>query len=258
MKNKKVALYYFTGTGNTLLIVKKMAEIFSSLGVEIDTHNLVNTDPQDISKDSTIGLAFPVACFSTYPLVWDFIEGMPDGQGTEIFMVDTFGSFSGVVTSQIRNLLVKKNYQPIGAKEIKMPNNISNKSLYEQKNQQIISSGLQKAKYYTHDLVYGITKWKPILLFPSIFNKLNLRKRAWDILAKKWKLTVDNIKCIRCGYCYKLCPTGNVEMEEYPEFLDKCQFCMRCISFCPTQAIRFNNRDDFYPYQAQEAEEVMK
>ena len=258
MEISKVAIYYFTGTGNTLLIVKKMVDTFQSLKVETSIHNMVSTDPGAVAVDRTIGIAFPVACFSTYPLVWDFLEGMPDGSGTDILMIDTLSSFSGVLTGQIRNLMVKKNYHPIGVKEVVMPSNINFKPWDDLKNEKIISAGLQKAKYFTHDLVYGISKWKPVYILPAIADILDLRKRAWALLAKKIELSIDNIKCIRCGICYKVCPVENIEMEEYPEFLDKCQFCLRCISFCPTQAISFKNKETFYPYKAQEADEILK
>ena len=258
MKIRKVAFYYFSGTGNTLLIVNKMIDIFRSLNIEVNIYNMLYTKPSEISIDNTIGISFPVACFTTYPFVWDFLEAMPDGQGTDIFMVDTKGSFSGGMTGQVHQLLVRKNYNPIGAREIKMPNNINFSRYDEQKNQQLISIGLQKAKYYTHDLVYGISKWKPIFILPTLFEKLQVRRRAWTFLEKRLVLTIDNIKCIRCGLCYKLCPVNNIEMEEYPEYLGKCQFCLRCISFCPTQAISFKDKKDFYPYNALEAEELLK
>lgn len=258
MKIKKVALYYFTGTGNTLLVVKKMEKIFRYLNVEVTLFNIAKAEPENIPLNCTVGIAFPVACFSTYPLVWDFLRKMPDGKGTELFMVDTLSSFSGVLTGQVRRLIINKNYSPLGASEIIMPNNINFKKYNEVKTQEKIRKGLEKAKYFAHDLVYGNSKWKPIPLLPTVVNKMKLQNKAWSFLAKRWMFSVDNIRCIRCGICYKLCPVDNIEMENYPEYLDRCQFCLRCISFCPTGAISFKDKGVFYPYTAVEYEDLLK
>jgi ferredoxin len=258
MRIKNVIIYYFSGTGNTLLIVKKMEEVFRKLNIKISIVNILHAEAEQVSLDKTIGIAFPVACLSTYPLVWDFLNNLPDGQGTEVFMVDTMAGFSGLVGGQVRRLLLNKNYSPLGAKEIIMPTNLNYKEINEEKNSIVIEKGTEQAKYFVHDLVYGISKWKALPVLPKLMNKLNMEDKAWSHLAKKIRFSIDNIKCIRCGLCFKACPVDNIEMEEYPEYLDKCQFCLRCISFCPTEAIGIRNKENFYPYRAVEAEEILK
>lgn len=258
MKIKKVSFYYFSGTGNTLLVVKKMTEVFRELNVKVDLYNIVDVEPDQIDTATTVGIAFPVACLSTYRLVWEFLEKIPQGNGAEFFMVDTMAVLSGIVPTLVRQIITRKGYLPLGAKEIIMPHNINFESIKEEKNRLKTDKGLVEAKRFAHHLLYGVSGWKKVPLVPSLFRKLQMQERAWSYLTKKFAFSVDNIKCIRCGICYRLCPVDNIEMEEYPEYLAKCQCCMRCISFCPTQAISMKNKGRFFPYKAVEHEEMLK
>lgn len=55
---KTIDFYYFSGTGNTLLMVKKMKETFERNGVYVTLYPLEKSDPKKINPDHTIGLAF--------------------------------------------------------------------------------------------------------------------------------------------------------------------------------------------------------
>ena len=70
-------IYYFSGTGNTLLVVKKMQEVFEQHGSTVHLYRIETADPNTINVQHTIGLGFPVAEQGTYPFVWDFIRSFP-------------------------------------------------------------------------------------------------------------------------------------------------------------------------------------
>ncbi len=91
MLKRTIDFYYFSGTGNTLLIVKKMKEVFEKKSIQVNLFHLEKCNPTKNNISNTIGLAFPVAEQGTYPFVWDFIRAMPN---TKVFMVDTMLAFS--------------------------------------------------------------------------------------------------------------------------------------------------------------------
>jgi ferredoxin len=236
---RQIDFYYFSGTGNTLLVVKKMRDVFIRHGIKTNLYQIEKTDPQKMNLNLTIGLAFPVACFSTYPFVWKFLKALPQTKGTNVFMVDTLGGASGGIVGPLKKILKKKGYNTIGAAEIQMPGNI----FYvqnESNNRKIIEKGLLKAEKYATDLINGKSKWShvPILsdivYFASIFI---MKMWNWDWGQNLFKFKVNKPKCTKCGICVKLCPVKNIEMQEYPVYGMKCQYCLRCVSFCPEQAV---------------------
>lgn len=257
MKIKKVNFYYFSGTGNTLHVVKAMQQIFLDNGVEVKLHRIEKTSPAEIDLNSTVGLACPVAVQSTYPFVWEFIRALPISQGTEVFMVDTLAGFSGAIVGPVKKALLRKGYNTIGAHEIIMPSNFFASDSNE-KNKKRIEKGMVKAKQYAQDIVDSKTRWgRTPILSDLLFQLCPAREIPWRWLRKTYFVSVDKSKCSKCGLCSKLCPTGNIVMEEYPIVSDKCQLCMRCVSFCPTEAINMG-KTKFKGYHAVEAGELLR
>jgi NAD-dependent dihydropyrimidine dehydrogenase PreA subunit len=238
---ENVDIYFFSGTGNTLLVVKKITEIFRKNNINVKLNKIEESNPEEINLKNTIGLGFPVAELSTYQFVWDFIKRMPYAEGTEVFMIDTLAGFSGGIVGPLRKILEKKGYKAIGAKEIIMPPNI----FYIQDhmtNKKKIENGLDEAREYANSLIEGTSYWGrvPILSDALYYSSIvGLKLTHTDINQKYLKLKVNTEKCNKCGLCEELCPVQNIEINEgcWPINLMKCQYCLRCTSFCPKNAI---------------------
>ena len=239
MSMKNVDLYYFSGTGNTRLVVERMVEIFRKNGVDVTLKKIEGSRPEDVDLDHTLGIGFPVAILSTYSFVWDFINALPEAQGTEVFMVDTLGGYSRGIVGPLRNILEKKGYKPIGACEIVMPLNIfyiQDKAVCDEK----VKKGLQRAEKYTHALLEGKSQWGRVPIFSDAMKTVSmggLKLAAWGPHQRYLKFRVNQSLCNGCGTCADLCPVGNIKMDEHPVTGDNCQYCMRCASFCPRGAI---------------------
>ena len=252
-----IDFYYFSGTGNTYLIVQKMAEVFREKGVTVNLFRMENSNPENIDVSHTIGLGFPVAVQTTYRFVWDFIEDMPEGAGAEVFMVDTLGGFSGAIVGPLKKFLQGIGYKPIGAKEIIMPSNFLPKTIDEAKDEEKRQKGIQEAEKFAKELMDGKAAWKDQTIFADLFASLCKGQFVWNIFAKEGdKFRIKEDACKKCGLCAKLCPVGNIEMNEFPRFLHKCQQCMRCISFCPVNAIYMLNKQSV-PYKAVKSGELL-
>ena len=44
MRMEKVDFYYFSGTGNTLLVVEKMMETFQENGLDVEIHKIEDSE----------------------------------------------------------------------------------------------------------------------------------------------------------------------------------------------------------------------
>ena len=238
MRFENLDFYYFSGTGNTLLVVRKMREVFEQHGVDVRLHRIeTSSPPQQADPQHALGLGFPVAEQGTYPFVWDFIKKLPPSDDTPIFMVDTMMAFSGGVVGPVRKIVKSKGYTPIGALEINMPNNLFPKSIDSQKNAAKQQKGLEKAEGYAVALLEGRSSWGRVPLLSDFMGTFSQSEWAWNFLRKGYKLDIDRELCSKCGLCAKLCPADNIVIKEYPEYQEQCCICMRCVAFCPTKAI---------------------
>ena len=181
---------------------------------------------------------------------------------TDIFMVDTLAGMSGGIVGPVHEIVKKKGYNPIGAKEIVMPPNI----FYiqdEKACQEKVEKGLLKAEEYALDIIGGNSKWGrvPILSDAVYYTSIaSLKMTESNLNQKLFRLKINNEECRKCDICVKLCPVDNIKMEEgeYPEHGLKCVYCLRCTSFCPRGAISCPTNYQGKTYRAVKAKEFLE
>jgi GNAT superfamily N-acetyltransferase len=137
-----VDLFVFTGTGNSLLVAQAAAETLKREGLPVRLRSMDVPRLISLGEETALGLAFPVACFSTYPAVWRFIDSLPAGDGREAFVMGTCGGFPGGMQGPLGKVLREKGYNPIAAKFFIMPGNYGNKKLPVEKNELRVEKAL--------------------------------------------------------------------------------------------------------------------
>lgn len=228
---RKINIFFFSGTGNTFRVVEAIKEELKSEDVKV----FKIEDSKTLSNCDLIILSFPIAVFFTYPFIIDFVKKLPDGNGTDIVVIPTMGGFSFFLKSYLRDILISKNYNPVGYKEIIMPDNFMPKG-DKVRELDVFTRGLKNARVYIKEVLDNNTVWEKSYFkyFLSVFF-YPIYKTIFYFLRKKIKLNKKD--CIKCGLCIENCPIENIVMEDFPIFLGRCQLCMRCISFCPSGAI---------------------
>jgi len=254
-----VDLYCFSGTGNTLIVARAMRDRFAERGVEAALHRLEDCDPADVDRSHILGIACPVAAQSTYPTVWEFVRGLPEADGTGAFLVDTLMMFSGGLLGPMKHCLKKKGYAPLGAREVRMPNNFFRKKTDPEKDAGVIESGREAARAFVDALVDGSARWPPARPWEWLFfagMKLGYGKPR--LIGRMARPSVDPERCTQCGLCEKLCPVGAVTRPAgTPQFSRDCIACMRCFSYCPAEAIRLRNSSKYVPYRPLKAADLL-
>ncbi len=246
-----VELYIFSGTGNTLKAATYMQNALSAKSVKCTLFGIdANTDSSAISPTQTLGIGFPIACFSTYPLVWDFILNLPvTTVGTEIFLFSTFASSDGNVCAQLVPVLETKGYNVIGYEGFIMPSNFKVKRIDKAANDKLFAICERRATEFISRMLVGEKFTYSGRLMSKLYKCLYNFFFSSGRIQKLIKLELYTEKCNGCGICTKACPTGNITIEDkHAVFSNKCQICMRCSGFCPEGAIRLKNSRPYSCY----------
>lgn len=237
--SSRVVLAAFSGTGNTLLAARALSDELSGLGRDVSLVAMDARTPFSLPEDASLGLALPVACFSTYPTVWRFLDALPDGRERGAFLLATMGGLSMGMEGPVRNLVKRKGYEPLGSKILVMPGNYGNKTIPAERNARRVAAALRAARRYADALAGGRAGWSGGAPLVSSFWAWLARTRwPWRAFYKVFPLEVNRERCTGCGLCRDICPERNIAVEEGCAAIGtRCESCQRCAAFCPAEAI---------------------
>jgi ferredoxin len=246
-------IFYFSGTGNSLYITKKVADSIGNTEViRIDDKISLSDEFIEKFKDSEyLGFIAPVYSLGLPIIVNDFIKnfllklkskGLYKDQ--YIFVILNYGGVQLQAIGQVYKLFKKLNIDLSFATSFKMPDNYI--PMYNIPSKEKVDKILKDADNKLKEIVDLIKD-----------RKINLEKSfvAFEVLGKLlYNLFVGFIKkynpsksfwvtekCSGCSVCEKVCPVSNIAMNEEnkPVWNDRCEFCLACISWCPEKAIQY-------------------
>ncbi len=238
----KVIIYYFTGTGNTLLLSKTMRNVIIESGYECEIIDISTIKILSISKQVTYGFAFPVYAYGMPNIMKKFLNNLPNVDNTNAFVVSTAGEGIGIGVDIATTILKKKGFNIIGSLPVLMPQNfVPIFKLYslEQEAETIANAKISITRFIK-DLVEGKSQLKKKRNFIRSFSS-RIVYFIFEFLGIRffYKLFKVDEKCNSCSYCAKICPVGNITMKNgKPEFGNHCELCMRCLNFCPQESIQ--------------------
>ena len=76
----------------------------------------------------------------------------------------------------------------------------------------------------------GSFPWTKTYIIRPLFNRYLVTDKYFR---------VDASRCISCGRCSKMCPVGDIIVDEIPQWQSHCTGCMACFHACPHHAINF-------------------
>lgn len=237
-------IYYFSGTGNSLAVARKIAEKLGDtklIKIQADQEEL------DTTPYERVGIVFPVYYYHMPVFVDSFIKKLVMKKEQYKFGVATHGGFRGIALNNIRNQVQALGYVLDGEFSVIMPGNYIAEygafpNIYN-------NTVLRKSEKTIRNIVNIVTQ--KLSTGPEgtrIFEKLILsnKKQREIIINKRQEFSgLDagfhcNENCNSCGTCVKVCPVKNINFENgYPTWNHKCEQCMACIQWCPNRSINF-------------------
>jgi len=230
-------IYYFSGTGNSLAIARKLDEKLLNKSEIIP---ITNINGKRTIKADRVGFIFPVYIHKIPDVVRQFILNIEFVSSPYIYAIATHNGEIGQSLFEVKALLAKKGHSLSLGSEIAMPGNafvtepdieLERLSMSDQKVVKL--AGLIENQ--TTDIIDGKNG-----LIEQIRNQI-VGVIAWNYVLSPKRFKVSN-DCIGCNQYVKVCPVNNIQLVTHqPHWKNECTACLACFHWCPKEAIYMNN-----------------
>lgn len=236
----KTTIFYFSGTGNTLSIAKKLAAKLGETAL-VSIPEAIHSGI-DCSADR-IGIIFPVYAFGCPAIIERFLKIFKAPSGKYLFVIYNSAGGPGAAGYQANWLLSQNGVQLSAMFSLKMPGNyIPLAGAQSEAAQQKIFRKTDEKLQEIADFIMQ-NKVKQPVLAKSILGRIFMliHEKGIKSIHKADRKFYTNEKCVKCGLCAKVCPVCNISTEKTgaPEWLGRCEQCMACLQWCPNQAIEY-------------------
>jgi ferredoxin len=243
MNQKKICIYYFSGTGNTKIVSQLFCEDFirnGAIAQKIAIEDVLNKKISlKIKNYDILGFGHPVHAFGPPKIFSEFIEKLPAIENINTFYFRTAGDpiCNGGSTTLVRKRLNRKGYKVFNESLIVMPANVLFK-YDDELIKQLYDFACKKSRLIVNQILNNqLNLQKNNLLVKIIsyfFNKLE--NMGVGYFGKYLYVTES---CNHCDLCINRCPKRNIINDNGKIVFGKlCTFCMRCIYLCPYKAIK--------------------
>lgn len=235
---------FFTGTGNSRYIAKRIAETLGDGLFDIgDAIKNANTDSVTADNGRLVFVT-PTYAWRMPLVVLDWINHTVfTGKNKAWFVMDCGGEIGNASKYNIE-LCNKKSFEYMGTAQIVMPENyVAMFSVPTNEESKKIISDAEPVIKGCIDCISAERR------FPIPRNNLYDRFMSGVVNGAFYRLCVkaDSFtageKCTGCGKCVSLCPLNNIMLVDgKPRWGKNCTHCMACIAYCPTEAVEYGKK----------------
>jgi len=243
-------IYYFTGTGNSLSVARKIASGLDH--VEIKSIAKMMKQDNLSTKSKRIGIVYPVIAWGAPFIVEDFLRKFNFTNDQYIFTVATCGG-TPAGSNFLLDKIIKKNGNRISAgyvlKSDAYPISDSPDIIPIKLAKTLAGSSKNRIKNIDQRLTEIIDNIKGKIevkiegsnLLTNLYGNMLHGKIIEVFKTESINFWADE-NCNQCGLCNKVCPAENILSHEdgTPLWRDNCQACYACLQWCPNRAIQFN------------------
>ena len=252
----KLAIVYFSATGNTEKIAKTIKEQFIELKNTIDEINITNYSERNALKNFSLYEAlifgFPIHYWRAPRLIREWFTNL-DGKGIKCAVFFTYGGVNaGIAHYNIKTIMDKQNFNLIASAEFlgKHTYNLAGWKLMETRPNK---EDLKIAKdFASKSYQRFIGKDTSRVEFEKP-KKSNEEIDTIELAARRAIPTPfrEINECSMCGTCEEVCPTNAMNKEKGKPDRRICIRCLRCVVNCPDQVLIMKDMSAQFQLQQQ-------
>lgn len=236
-------ILYFSGTGNSAYIAKRVAEISGDEPVSMNKLLKERHDTVILHSEKPFVFVTPTYAWRMPRIIEAFIRRQSFEGCLKAYFILNCGSETGNAASFTRKLSQEKGFEYMGFAELIMPENYVTmfKCPDEEKAKEIIAEAEPKIDQIAQKIAEKIKlpDYKPHMKIMSAINPI-----FYSVFVKDKRFYAED-NCTSCGRCVRLCPLNNIELDKTdgkPRWHGNCTHCMACICGCPETAIEYGRR----------------
>lgn len=236
----KTNLFYFSATGNCLVVARDIAEGLPDAKI----YSIPDVISGEIDLDAdNIGIIYPVYFAGLPRIISDFIKCIDLEKVKYLFTVCTYGAFAAGSLLMAEEQLKAAGIPMKAGYYVPMPGNyIVKYGAYKKEKQEMM---FQNEKESVRNIIEDVKNQRSITVKPVnfLFNIIgrSIYKSKFPQFPTLDRNFAANDKCTKCGICEKICPVKNIRIEENkPQWQGNCEHCMACIQWCPVEAIEYS------------------
>jgi len=236
-------IVHFSQGGTTQRVAEAIAAGLRGAGCTVDLCNLARAVPPATTGYDLLGIGSPAYYFRPPFKVMDYLEGLPPLDGLPAFAFVLHGSYRGDTGTLIRRALAVK-----GATELGYFHCLgSDMFLGYLRRGFLFSPGHPTLNELTAAREFGRAVARRACSPPGQDPAPRFIYRLERFLSNRWLarhlysrlFRADPALCDSCDICAKLCPTGNITVQDrHVRWGRDCLLCVTCEMKCPRDAIR--------------------
>lgn len=233
-------ILYFSGTGNSAYVAEKIKNKTEDEMINL-FERIRNHDCSEIHSDKPWVIVAPTYAWRMPRILKEWLAEAKLTGSRDIYFVLTCGGSIGDAESYARKLSKTKGMSFRGCMPVVMPENYI--AMFTSPTSEEAVKIIQRAEKAVEKAVLLIKRKETYTASDiTIKDKINsgiVNDLFYPAFVHAKKFYADE-SCISCGKCEKLCPLGNIKLENgRPVWGKNCTHCMACICRCPKEAIEY-------------------
>jgi len=232
-------IIYFSGTGNSAYLAKRIAE-----GTNDEVVNLFdkirNNDYSGIYSEKPFVTVCPTYAWHIPNILKEWLDNAKLIGNDKIYFVLSCGGEVGNAKKWAKEYCERKSKVFLGLSGVFMPDNYI--VMFKAPGKEDAKKIILKSEPVIDEIINCINKEEVIDSNVRLVDHIlsgPVNKGFYKKYVNDKKFLVKDT-CIGCGLCEKVCVTKTIRIENgKPSWNGPCTHCMACISYCPKEAIEF-------------------